>query len=46
MGYAAPIGAFLCPEIRVVAGFGARGLQPSPKSLVTEKYYLFGKNRC
>ena len=37
ISYAAPIGAFLCPEIRAFTGFGARGLQPSPKSLVTEK---------
>ena len=38
------IGAFLCPEIRAFTGFGARGLQPSPRSLVTENYYLFDKN--
>ena len=37
--YAAPIGAFFCPEIRAFPGFGARLLQPFPKSLVTVKYY-------
>ena len=37
--YAAPIGAFLCPEIRAFTGFGARFLQPFPKSLVTVKYH-------
>ena len=34
--YAAPIGAFFCPEI---CAFTARFLQPFPKSLVTVKYY-------
>ena len=33
--YAAPIGAFFCPEIRAFTGVGARFLQPSPKSLET-----------
>ena len=37
--YAAPIGAFLCPEIRAFTGLGARVLQSLPKSLVTVKYY-------
>ena len=37
--YAAPIGAFFCPEIRAFTGFGARFLQPFPKSLVTVRYY-------
>ena len=36
--YAAPIGAFFCPEIRAFTGAGARFLQPFPKSLVTVKY--------
>ena len=36
--YAAPIGAFFCPEIRAFTGFGARFLQPAPKSLVTIKH--------
>ena len=35
--YAAPIGAFFCPEICAFTGFGARFLQPFPKSLVTVK---------
>ena len=36
--YAAPIGAFFCPEIRAFTGLGgARFLRPFPKSLVTEK---------
>ena len=34
--YAAPIGAFFCPEIRA---FSVRFLQPFPKSFVTVKYY-------
>ena len=38
--YAAPIGAFFCLEIRASTGFGARFLQPFPKSLVTIKYFL------
>ena len=29
--YAAPIGAFFCPEIPAFTGFGARFLQPFPK---------------
>ena len=33
-------GPFSCPEIRAFMGFGARFLQPFPKSLVTVKYYL------
>ena len=37
--YTAPIGAFFCPEIRAFKGFGARFLQPIPKSLVTVKHY-------
>ena len=28
-----------CPEIRAFTGFGARFLQPFPKSLVTVRYY-------
>ena len=36
INYAAPIGAFFCPEIRA---FTARFLQPAPKSLVTVRYY-------
>ena len=36
---AAPIGAFFCPEIRAFTGFGARFLQPFPKSLVTVKHH-------
>ena len=39
VNYAAPIGAFFCPEIRSFTGFGARFLQPLPKSLVTIRYY-------
>ena len=49
VGYAAPIGAFFCPEIRAFMGFGARFLQPFPKSLVTVKYYSSTKvavNSC
>ena len=38
LSYAAPIGAFFCPEIRAFTGVGARFLQPFPKSLVTVKY--------
>ena len=41
--YAAPIGAFSCPEIRAFTGFGARFLQPFPKFLVTVKYYSNSK---
>ena len=37
--YAAPIGAFFGPEIGAFTGFGARFLQPFPKSLVTVRYY-------
>ena len=36
VAYAAPIGAFFCPEIRA---FTARFLQPFPKSLAPVKYY-------
>ena len=36
--HGAPIGALFCPEIRAFTGFGARFLQPFPKSLVTVKY--------
>ena len=36
--YASPIGAFFCSEIRAFTGFGARVLQPAPKSLVTIKH--------
>ena len=39
--YAAPIGAFLCPEIRAFTGFGVRFLR---QSLVTIKYCLHPKN--
>ena len=35
--YAAPVRAIFCPEIRAFTGFGARFLQPFPKSLVTVK---------
>ena len=38
LDYAAPMGAFFCPEIRAFTGVGARFLQPFPKSLVTVKY--------
>ena len=38
--YAAPIGAFSCPEILAFTGFGARFLEPFPKPLVTVKYDL------
>ena len=44
MYYAAPIGAFFCPEIRAFTGFGARFLQPFPKSLETVRYYSHTKN--
>ena len=37
---AASIGAFFCPGIRAFTGFGARFLQPFPKSRVTITYYL------
>ena len=36
--YAAPIGAFLCPEIRAFTGLEARFLQPLPMSLVTVRH--------
>ena len=42
--YAAPIGAFFCPEIRAFTGFGARSLQTFRKSLVTAKFYSTHKN--
>ena len=35
--YAAPIGAFFCPEICAFTDFGARFLQPTPRSLLTVK---------
>ena len=38
--YAAPIGAFLCPEIRAFTGFRVRFLR---QSSVTIKYYLHPK---
>ena len=44
LSYAAPIGAFFCPEILAFTGFGARFLQPFPKSLVTIRYSSHTKN--
>ena len=34
-----PNWALFCPEIRAFTGFGARFLQPFPKSLVTVRHY-------
>ena len=41
VGYAAPIGAFFCPEIRAFTGFGVRFPR---QSLVTVQYFLHPKN--